>query len=143
MFYFVSHYWLQHRVGSIIDVSEESKVYTIEGSMPDEEGDLYEGEVRPLIYGYLHKLGRNGKWQRRYFETDGESLTYYKSDKRIKVLASLDLCKVRNKMGIVNPSCVVFLQTCCSSLGCCSLTGGHHCHESRRPAFLHLSYSSC
>lgn len=104
MLYFVSHYWLQHRVGSIIDVSEESKVYTIEGSMPDEEGDLYEGEVRPLIYGYLHKLGRNGKWQRRYFETDGESLTYYKSDKRIKVLASLDLCKVRNKMGLVNPS---------------------------------------
>lgn len=92
---------MQHPVGSIIDVTEDSKVYNIVGSMPDEDGDLYAGQVRPLIYGYLHKLGRNGKWQRRYFETDGESLAYYKSDKRIKVLASLDLCKVKTKMGIV------------------------------------------
>ena len=88
---------LQKRVGTIIDVSEDTKVYHIEGSIPDEDGDIFEGQLRPLIYGYLHKLGRNGKWQRRFFETDGECLTYYKSDKRTKVLASLDLCKVRNK----------------------------------------------
>lgn len=47
-----------------------------------------------LIYGYLQKLGRNGKWQTRWFETDGECLTYYKSIKRTKLLATLDLAKV-------------------------------------------------
>jgi hypothetical protein len=47
-----------------------------------------------LIYGYLQKLGRNGKWQTRWFETDGECLTYYKSSKRVKLLATLDLAKV-------------------------------------------------
>ena len=51
-----------------------------------------------LIFGYLHKLGRNGHWQRRFFESDGSSLTYYKSGKRNKVLATLDLCKVRKKV---------------------------------------------
>lgn len=47
-----------------------------------------------LIYGYLFKLGRHGKWQRRWFETDGEVLTYYKSRKRTKPLATLDLSRV-------------------------------------------------
>ncbi|OEU15540.1 hypothetical protein FRACYDRAFT_261737 [Fragilariopsis cylindrus CCMP1102] len=47
-----------------------------------------------LIYGYLQKLNRNGKWQTRWFETDGECLTYFKSSKRTKQLASLDLSKV-------------------------------------------------
>jgi hypothetical protein len=56
----------------------------------DEEG-VVEGA---LIYGYLEKLGRNGKWQARWFESDGECLTYYKSSKRSKLLATLDLAKV-------------------------------------------------
>mmetsp|Transcript_12602 Transcript_12602/g.26685 ORF Transcript_12602/g.26685 Transcript_12602/m.26685 type:complete len:487 (-) Transcript_12602:455-1915(-) len=56
----------------------------------DEEG-VIEGV---LIYGYLQKLNRNGKWQTRWFETDGECLTYFKSSKRVKLLASLDLAKV-------------------------------------------------
>ena len=47
-----------------------------------------------LIYGYLQKLNRNGKWQTRWFETDGECLTYFKSSKRQKLLASLDRAKV-------------------------------------------------
>jgi len=59
-----------------------------------QEPYLEDGELKPLIYGYLHKLGRNGHWQKRYFETNGERLTYYKSVKRTKVLATLDLCKV-------------------------------------------------
>lgn len=46
-----------------------------------------------LICGYLQKLGRNGKWQTRWFESDGECLSYYKSDKRNKLLATLDLAK--------------------------------------------------
>jgi len=55
---------------------------------------LDDDELKPLIYGYLRKLGRNGHWQKRFFETNGERLTYYKSVKRTKVLATLDLCKV-------------------------------------------------
>ena len=47
-----------------------------------------------LLYGYLHKLNQSGVWQRRFFETDGEFLTYYKSKKRKKLLATLDLIKV-------------------------------------------------
>ena len=56
-----------------------------------DEDDLLEGA---LIYGYLQKRGRNGKWQARWFETDGECLTYYKSSKRTTLLATLDLAKV-------------------------------------------------
>lgn len=47
-----------------------------------------------LISGLLQKLGRNGKWQTRWFETDGECLSYYKNQKRTKLLATLDLAKV-------------------------------------------------
>lgn len=46
------------------------------------------------MYGHLQKLGRNGKWQTRWFETDGECLSYYKTSKRSKLLATLDLEKV-------------------------------------------------
>ena len=59
-----------------------------------QEPYLEDGELKPIIYGYLHKLGRNGHWQKRFFETNGRSLTYYKNEKRTKVLATLDLCKV-------------------------------------------------
>jgi len=59
----------------------------------DEEG---EQGILPgvIIFGYLQKQGRNGKWQTRWFESDGECLTYYKSSKRVKILATLDLAKV-------------------------------------------------
>jgi hypothetical protein len=63
-----------------------------ESGSDDDEGD--DDMQRALIYGYLQKLGRNGKWQTRWFETDGECLTYYKSSKRTKLLATLDLAKV-------------------------------------------------
>eukprot|EP00559_Dactyliosolen_fragilissimus_P003468 CAMPEP_0184858942 /NCGR_PEP_ID=MMETSP0580-20130426/3966_1 /TAXON_ID=1118495 /ORGANISM="Dactyliosolen fragilissimus" /LENGTH=883 /DNA_ID=CAMNT_0027355311 /DNA_START=340 /DNA_END=2991 /DNA_ORIENTATION=+ len=49
---------------------------------------------KPLLFGYLYKLGRNGNWQRRWFETDGKSLAYFKNKKRVKLLATLDLQKV-------------------------------------------------
>ncbi|GAX23716.1 hypothetical protein FisN_12Hh293 [Fistulifera solaris] len=61
------------------------------GKESDEEEDMVDGAV---ISGYLQKLGRNGKWQIRWFETDGECLSYYKSRKRTKLLATLDLEKV-------------------------------------------------
>ena len=63
---------------------------------------LDDDELKPLIYGYLHKLGRNGHWQKRFFETNGERLTYYKSVKRNKVLATLDLCKVSKLLVIAH-----------------------------------------
>ena len=43
------------------------------------------------IHGYLHKLTRDGKWQRRWFETNGSFLTYYKSKRMTKLLAALSL----------------------------------------------------
>ena len=58
-----------------------------------EDEDLLDADGA-LISGYLQKLGRNGKWQTRWFETDGECLSYYKSSKRTKLLATLDLAKV-------------------------------------------------
>lgn len=58
-----------------------------------DEGDV--DSERTVICGYLQKLGRNGKWQTRWFESDGECLSYYKSNKRTKLLATLDLAKVR------------------------------------------------
>jgi hypothetical protein len=59
----------------------------------DEEGEagMPKGAI---IFGYLQKQGRNGKWQTRWFESDGECLTYYRSSKRAKLLATLDLAKV-------------------------------------------------
>ena len=58
----------------------------------DDEGPPSGGGA--LIAGYLQKLGRNGKWQTRWFETDGECLSYYKTSMRYKLLATLDLQKV-------------------------------------------------
>ncbi len=50
--------------------------------------------MKPILYGYLHKLGRNGQWQNRYFESDGTYLLYYKNEERKKLLATLDLLHV-------------------------------------------------
>lgn len=64
------------------------------------------GEISPLVYGYLHKLGRNGHWQCRFFETDGERLTYYKNVKRTNALATLDLLKVSYFFFVCSVECV-------------------------------------
>ena len=53
-----------------------------------------EPEIEPLICGVLHKLGRNNKWQKRWFESDGTSLKYFKSKNKGKPLAKLDLHRV-------------------------------------------------
>lgn len=50
------------------------------------------GEV--VLGGYLFKKTRVGSWQRRYFETNGAYLTYYKSKKMEKLLAALSLPQV-------------------------------------------------
>lgn len=76
-----------------------------------------------LISGYLQKYGRNGKWQTRWFETDGECLSYYKSSKRSKLLATLDLEKVCNVLCIASIVLVgSFTQSCFWFCG----SGGEH-----------------
>ena len=65
------------------------------GDIDDPALEEEDDDVNALIYGHLQKLGRNGKWQTRWFETDGECLSYYKTSKRSKLLATLDLEKVR------------------------------------------------
>lgn len=35
-------------------------------------------QEEPVLSGYLYKKTRDGRWQRRWFETNGVYLTYYK-----------------------------------------------------------------
>ena len=44
--------------------------------------------------GYLYKKTRDNRWQKRWFETNGVYLTYYKSRKMEKLLAALSLPQV-------------------------------------------------
>jgi hypothetical protein len=46
------------------------------------------------ISGYLYKQTKDGRWQRRWFETNGNYLTYYKSRKMEKLLAALSMPQV-------------------------------------------------
>ena len=46
------------------------------------------------IAGYLLKKSKDGVWQKRYFETNGTFLTYYKSKKMTKLLAALNMPNV-------------------------------------------------
>jgi hypothetical protein len=46
------------------------------------------------LSGYLFKKARNDKWQRRWFETQGFYLVYYKNRKMEKLLAALSLPQV-------------------------------------------------
>ncbi len=46
------------------------------------------------VSGYLYKKTRDGRWQKRWFETNGVYLTYYKSRKMEKLLAALSLPQV-------------------------------------------------
>ena len=48
----------------------------------------------PRHSGYLLRLGPDRSWKRRYFETNGFYLTYFKSKKRGKLLGALNLMKV-------------------------------------------------
>ena len=55
-----------------------------------------------LISGYLFKQTRDGRWQRRWFETNGTFLTYYKSRKMERLLAALSLPQVGNIVKLPN-----------------------------------------
>lgn len=54
------------------------------------------------ISGYLYKRTRDGRWQKRWFETNGVYLTYYKTRKMEKLLAALSLPQV-GEIKIVPP----------------------------------------
>lgn len=87
--------------GSVVKFFEKTRMRLSTGRNPEDDDSDDEDIVEEgasdgsLICGSLQKLGRNGKWQMRWFETDGECLSYYKSAKRNKLLATLDLAKVR------------------------------------------------
>lgn len=53
------------------------------------------------ISGYLYKRSRDERWQKRWFETNGVYLTYYKSRKTEKLLAALSLPQV-GEIRIIN-----------------------------------------
>eukprot|EP01006_Ploeotia_vitrea_P006301 TRINITY_DN12773_c0_g1_i2.p1 TRINITY_DN12773_c0_g1~~TRINITY_DN12773_c0_g1_i2.p1 ORF type:complete len:191 (-),score=2.15 TRINITY_DN12773_c0_g1_i2:160-732(-) len=59
----------------------------------DKNNSQPSGDI-PSISGYLLKKSSSGEWQRRYFETNGTFLTYYKSQKMTKLLAALSLPQV-------------------------------------------------
>lgn len=46
------------------------------------------------IRGYLLKKSKEGAWQKRFFETNGNYLTYYKTKRMTKLLAALSLSDV-------------------------------------------------
>eukprot|EP00635_Sarcinochrysidales_sp_CCMP3193_P015135 CAMPEP_0118914168 /NCGR_PEP_ID=MMETSP1166-20130328/14628_1 /TAXON_ID=1104430 /ORGANISM="Chrysoreinhardia sp, Strain CCMP3193" /LENGTH=136 /DNA_ID=CAMNT_0006853735 /DNA_START=68 /DNA_END=478 /DNA_ORIENTATION=- len=54
--------------------------------------------------GYLYKKTRDGRWQKRWFETTGCFLTYYKSKKMTKLLAALNLPQVGD-IKVVDDAC--------------------------------------
>ena len=51
---------------------------------------------------YLYKQTKDGKWQKRYFETNGNFLTYYKSKKMLKLLAAVNLPQV-GEIKVIEP----------------------------------------
>lgn len=62
---------------------------------------MYHSEESAMS-GYLYKKTRDDRWQKRWFETNGVYLTYYKSRKMEKLLAALSLPQV-GEIKIVPP----------------------------------------
>ena len=86
--------------GSLVRFLENTRKRMSSNSRNSSAEELIEDLDGMIISGYLQKLGRNGKWQTRWFESDGECLSYYKNENRTKLLATLDLEKVSCKKGI-------------------------------------------
>lgn len=59
-------------------------------------------DSNPHMSGYLYKKTKDGRWQRRWFETNGIYLTYYKSRKMEKLLAALSLPQVGDISKVTN-----------------------------------------
>lgn len=76
--------WKDHRMESKINVNPSSSNTHPDAVSSDETA----------ISGYLYKKTRDGRWQKRWFETNGVYLTYYKTRKMEKLLAALSLPQV-------------------------------------------------
>lgn len=85
---------------SEMPVGTDSDRQSIEGTSPFGSG--------LQICGYLLKKSKEGAWQRRFFETNGTFLTYYKSKNKTKLLAALNLADV-SEISVVHQCADVFL----------------------------------
>lgn len=74
------------------DRASEVSSITAGESMTDEV-QVSEGNSLQ-IRGYLLKKSKEGAWQKRFFETNGSYLTYYKTKRMTKLLAALSLADV-------------------------------------------------
>lgn len=70
-------------------------------NMPEDQMPVDENST---LRDYLYKMTRDGRWQRRWFETNGIFLTYYKSRRREKLLAALSLLQVGEIKQITPPN---------------------------------------
>lgn len=57
-------------------------------------GQIQKPQDGNSMSGYLYKKTKDGRWQKRWFETNGIYLTYYKTRKMEKLLAALSLPQV-------------------------------------------------
>uniref|UniRef100_A0A6U4KSE8 PH domain-containing protein n=1 Tax=Phaeomonas parva TaxID=124430 RepID=A0A6U4KSE8_9STRA len=66
------------------------------GTVRSESTEAYVPMTEDVVHiqGYLHKRTKDMRWQKRWFETNGCFLTYYKSRKMDKILAALNLPQV-------------------------------------------------
>ncbi|ETW05296.1 hypothetical protein H310_04249 [Aphanomyces invadans] len=72
---------------------EDKKTPLVGGHEPSEDASVSMSYQTEELRGYLLKKTRNGKWQKRWFETNGCFLTYYKKQGQ-KLLAALNLPQV-------------------------------------------------
>ena len=86
--------------------------------------DINDQSKNSKMSGYLLKKSTAGEWQKRYFETNGSFLTYYKSHKMSKLLAALSLPQVGDikllsvdqvRVCLLACVCLSFVALMCSS----------------------------
>jgi hypothetical protein len=57
------------------------------------------GRPKVTLKGYLRKRSRRETWQKRWFEANGQYLTYYKTEHDDDVLAFMDMFQVGGVAG--------------------------------------------
>lgn len=67
------------------------KLSTLEISMTESKTNEASRLSNDNLSGYLYKKTKDGRWQKRWFESNGSFLAYYKSKKKEKLLAALSL----------------------------------------------------
>eukprot|EP00639_Heterosigma_akashiwo_P006599 CAMPEP_0194564426 /NCGR_PEP_ID=MMETSP0292-20121207/4089_1 /TAXON_ID=39354 /ORGANISM="Heterosigma akashiwo, Strain CCMP2393" /LENGTH=159 /DNA_ID=CAMNT_0039413559 /DNA_START=38 /DNA_END=517 /DNA_ORIENTATION=- len=59
--------------------------------MTNKEAPPTDADDSYYLSGYLDKRKKDGEWQKRFFETNGPFITYYKSKRKTKLLAAVRL----------------------------------------------------